>query len=183
MGFFMSEGGCVMQTKTHRFEVKQLSDDGTFEGYASVFNVVDYQGEKVLAGAFKRIELENIKMLWQHDVHNPIGVWEEVREDGYGLYVKGRLLMDLVKGREAYTLLKAGVIEGLSIGFKPVKSHFDKKVRVISDVDLHEISLVTFAANPKARVLSVKEQMSLRGQFVELQKAIKRLTKNMTVYA
>jgi HK97 family phage prohead protease len=149
-----------MQTKSHKLSFKNLSEDGCFEGYASVFNIVDHQKELVLPGAFHKSldKGQHLKMLWQHDMQTPIGVWESVFEDNYGLYVKGRLLMDLPKGKEAYTLLKGGVIDGLSIGFIPVKSHFDetKQSRFISEVDLVEISLVTFAANPKARVTSVK---------------------------
>lgn len=149
-----------MQIKSHKLSFKNLSDDGCFEGYASVFNIIDHQRELVLPGAFhKSLDSgQHLKMLWQHDMQMPIGVWESVYEDNYGLYVKGRLLMDLPKGREAYTLLKGGVIDGLSIGFMPVKSHFDdaKQSRFISEIDLVEISLVTFASNPKARVTCVK---------------------------
>lgn len=149
-----------MEKKSHKLSFKNLSDDGYFEGYASVFNIVDHQKELVLPGAFHKSlrDGQQLKMLWQHDMQMPIGIWESVYEDNYGLYVKGRLLMDLPKGREAYTLLKGGVIDGLSIGFIPVKSHFDeaKQSRLISEIDLMEISLVTFAANPKARVTCVK---------------------------
>lgn len=150
--------GVTMQTKTHKITFKNLQEDGTFEGYASVFNVVDYQKDIVLPGAFNMDS--TIKMLWQHDAQKPIGVWEHIQQDAFGLYVKGRLLLDLNHAREAYTLLKAGAVDGLSIGFMPTKTHFDpvKKARIITSLDLHEISLVTFAANPKARVTSVKSQ-------------------------
>lgn len=147
-----------MQIKTHKLSLKSIEDDGSFEGYASVFNVIDYQKDIILPGAFKTDT--PVKMLWQHDAQKPIGIWDSLYQDAYGLYVKGHLLMDLSAAKEAYTLLKAGVVDGLSIGFFPKKSHFDtqKKARLITEVDLIEISLVTFAANPKAKVTSVKTQ-------------------------
>jgi len=150
-----------MITKTHRYCIKSLTEDGIFEGYASVFNIVDHQKDIIVPGAFQAsLPQGEIKMLWQHDMEHPIGVWEELSEDAYGLYVKGRLLMDLAKAKEAYTLLKAGVVDGLSIGFVPKKQKTNKETltRYIYDLDLIEISLVTFAANPKAKVLSVKNQ-------------------------
>jgi HK97 family phage prohead protease len=153
----------IMHTKTHKLQFKKISEDGYFEGYASVFNVLDHQGDIILPGAFRKTLKKgnldkNLKMLWQHDMEKPIGIWEHIIEDGYGLYVKGRLLMDISLAKEAYTLLKAGVVDGLSIGYTPVHSHFDasQKAKCLTDVDLLEISLVTFAANPKAKVTSVK---------------------------
>lgn len=147
------------------FEIKSLEEEGIFWGYASVFDVIDHQKDMVAPGAFHQSLMawqesgRKPKMLWQHDVTNPIGIWHEVQENDCGLYVKGQLLLDLSQGREAYTLLKQGGIEGLSIGYSPVKSAplGKNKVRVLQEVDLHEISLVTFAANPRARVMSVKE--------------------------
>ena len=62
------------------------------------------------------------KLLWQHDQTRPIGIWHEIYEDEYGLFVKGQLLLELHQAKEAYALLKAGVIDGLSIGFRPVKT-------------------------------------------------------------
>lgn len=157
-----------MQTKTHKIHFKNITDDGVFEGYASVFNLVDQQGDMILPGAFEKTltknqQQNNLKMLWQHDVKKPIGVWEHIIEDGYGLFVKGRLLMDLKLGKEAYTLLKAGVIDGLSIGYTPSQSHFDgeKNAKCLSEIDLFEISLVTFAANPKAKITNVKNNAFL----------------------
>lgn len=147
------------------FEIKSLEDKGVFSGYASVFDVIDHQKDLVSPGAFHQSLIQwqktgrKPKMLWQHDATNPIGIWHEIQENDHGLYVKGQLLLDLSQGREAYTLLKEGGIEGLSIGYRPVKTLplARDKVRVLQEVELHEISLVTFAANPSARVLSVKD--------------------------
>jgi len=174
-----------MQTKTHKLCIKNLSADGTFEGYASVFNFLDHHGDSVKKGAFtnslKSKPVKGLKMLWQHDQHKPIGVWEEAREDAYGLYVRGRLLMEVPQAQEAYTFLKAGVIEGLSIGYKPVHSYFDesKKVKFLTEVDLLEISLVTFAANEKAKVISVKNLINIKKRLQDLQGALEHLAKTV----
>lgn len=141
-----------------------LDGEGRFEGYGSVFGVIDSQGEVLERGAFKDTLKEwkqkgsLPKMLWQHDPTQVIGVWQEVEEDDYGLKVKGRLLLEVLKGAEAYTLLKNGAIEGLSVGFQTKRSYVDrlKKVRYLKEVCLLEISLVTFASNPMAKVLESK---------------------------
>ena len=92
-------------------------------------------------------------MLWQHDPTQPIGIWDEVREDATGLWVKGRILTEVEKGREAAALLAAGAIDGLSIGYKTVKAERDGKgQRLLSELELWEVSLVTFPMLPEARV-------------------------------
>ncbi len=147
------------------FSVKSHQEDGFFCGYASVFDVTDHHQEVVARQAFAaslarwREKGRMPKMLWQHDQRKPIGIWEEIYEDEHGLYVKGRLLLELQAGRDAYALMKAGVIDSMSIGFRPIKATRDgaKKARVLTEVDLLEISLVTFAANPDAKVTAVKE--------------------------
>lgn len=148
--------------------LKSWDADGSFSGYASVFGVTDSQGEEVASGAFGlslKAWAESGKMpklLWQHDYRQPIGLWREIREDDHGLFVKGQLLLDLAQGREAYSLLKNGVVDGLSIGFITVRArraegrNGGSKVRILEEVNLKEVSLVTFAANPKAKVERVK---------------------------
>lgn len=147
------------------FEVKTLGDGDTrsFEGYGSVFGVVDSYADIVAKGAFKRTLREAKQknrtpaLLWQHDPASPIGVYEEMREDDTGLYVKGRL-SDTQLGREAYTLLKDGALSGLSIGFNTRKAKIDEEtgIRTLTDVELWETSLVTFPANDAARITGVK---------------------------
>lgn len=129
------------------------------EGYASVFGVVDRGGDVVLPGAYaaslKRMAAAGgrVRMLWQHDPAQPIGVWDEVREDGRGLWVKGRLLTELERGREAAALLAAGAIDGLSIGYRTVKAERGPQGRrMLAEVELWEVSLVTFPMLPVARV-------------------------------
>jgi len=92
-------------------------------------------------------------MLWQHDPTQPIGVWDEVREDAKGLFVKGRLLLDVARAREAHVLVQAGAIDGLSIGYRTVRSEKAAKGgRLLHEIELWEVSLVTFPMLPEARV-------------------------------
>lgn len=133
------------------------ADDGTFEGYASVFGVVDQGLDAVAPGAFsKTLGTRQIRMLWQHDTAQPIGVWTEVREDERGLFVKGRLLPEVDKGREALALLRAGAIDSMSIGYRTIQAEQDGRVRKLLEIDLFEISLVTFPMLPDAKVTAVK---------------------------
>jgi len=129
------------------------------EGYASLFGKRDQGNDVVMAGAYgaslKRLAAagRRVKMLWQHDPTQPIGVWDEVREDATGLWVKGRILGDVEKGREAVALLAAGAIDGLSIGYRTVTSERDGKgQRLLTELELWEVSLVTFPMLPEARV-------------------------------
>lgn len=130
--------------------------DGTvLSGYASLFGRPDHGGDIVEKGAYAAslAQGKSIKMLWQHDPAQPIGVWEEVKEDDRGLWVKGRLLTDVARGREAASLVGAGAIDGLSIGYRTLKAHKDDKgVRHLSELELWEVSLVTFPMLPDARV-------------------------------
>lgn len=140
--------------------IKALDDNGGFEGYASVFGVQDYDGDVIVRGAFKKsIESgKQVKMLWQHDRTTIIGKWTEIREDEKGLFVKGVLFTELDKGREAYILLKNGVLNGMSVGFNIQNAYQEESTRnqVIDDADLWEISLVTWGANPEALITNVK---------------------------
>lgn len=151
-------------------DIKAIGDDGTIEGYGSVYGVVDSYNETVEPGAFAGSLVESkrkgrsVKMLWQHDRDQPIGVWDDLAEDKKGLYAKGRLLKDVsARANEAYGLLKAGAIDGLSIGYREIETapHDDKQgVRKLLKLDLREISVVTFAANEKARVETVKSMLA-----------------------
>ncbi|MGH1329690.1 MAG: HK97 family phage prohead protease [Paracoccaceae bacterium] len=136
-----------------------VTDGILIEGYASLFGRRDQGGDVVQAGAYARSlkALEGagrrVKMLWQHDPAQPIGIWDEVREDARGLYVKGRLLADIEKGREAAALIEAGAIDGLSIGYRTVRAQKDGKgQRLLSELELWEVSLVTFPMLPDARL-------------------------------
>lgn len=147
------------------FELKKIDDKGTFSGYGSVFGEVDSYRDIVLKGAFTK-SLQNdfaskgrkVPMLWQHASWQPIGVYTEVKEDDYGLYVEGEINMDVQQGREAHSLLKQGALSGLSIGYNAVTEEWvkDDRVRKLHEVKLWEISPVTFPAGDSARVSSVK---------------------------
>jgi len=146
-------------------------DYGTFEGYGSVFGNKDLGNDVIERGAFlkslKRRKPQNVKLLYQHKSDMPIGVFDEIREDDHGLVVKGRLALKTQAGAEAYELLKMGALDGLSIGFRvnPKEVSYDKRgnKRIIKEVDLMEVSLVTFPMNPQATVRSVKgEEISIR---------------------
>jgi len=152
-----------LELKNHSLELKSLQEDGSFSGYASVFNNVDLHGEVVLPGAFggslkgwSRLG-KMPKMLWQHDASQPIGAWTKMVEDGYGLYVGGKIMLSAEKGREAYEFLKCGAVDGLSIGYNVVRSLKKGRARELVELDLQEVSLVTFAANPKARIERFKK--------------------------
>lgn len=152
-----------MDHKNAAFELKREPDeDGSFEGYASVFGVVDQGMDVVERGAFRKSlgSGRKVKMLWQHDPQQPIGVWDEVREDEKGLFVKGRLLKDVSKGREAMALMRAGAIDSMSIGYRTTEAVAEAggRVRKLMEVDLFEISLVTFPMLPDATVTAVKSE-------------------------
>ena len=142
----------------------QTKSKGIIRGYGSYFDKVDQQSDIIAKGAFTKtirawqLSGKNPKMLWQHQPHRPIGIWTHLYQDNYGLYVEGRLALGVQFAREAYILLKEGVLDGLSIGFRTIEAVQDtqRKARLILDLDLLEISLVTFGANPLARVHGVK---------------------------
>jgi HK97 family phage prohead protease len=132
-----------------------VTDGTTISGYASLFGAADQGGDIVQKGAYgaSLAKGRGVKMLWQHDPTQPIGVWDEVHEDAKGLWVKGRLLTDVAKGREAASLIAAKAIDGLSIGYRTVKARKDDKGgRLLSELELWEVSLVTFPMLPDARV-------------------------------
>lgn len=157
-----------MKTKTGDVMVKSLREDGCFEGYASIFDRIDAHGDVVCKGAFQQSLAEwrqkgvLPKMLWQHAPDQVIGVWTKMIEDDKGLYVEGRLLLDVEKAREAHALLLEKAIDTLSIGFRERRSTRGKfgasSVKFLHDINLMEVSLVTFAANEHAKIMNVKSQ-------------------------
>ena len=164
------------------FEVKFHNTSGRFEGYASVFAVTDSASDRVMPGAFAKSlaswqqQGRQPPLLWQHDQSQPIGAWRELREDKHGLYAQGELFVnDIARAKEAYCLLREKVVNGLSIGYRVKQSTRDQKtgIRLLSEVELLEISMVTFPANDAARVLRVKKQDD------DVANAISRLTKKI----
>jgi HK97 family phage prohead protease len=151
-----------LETKFLRFAGEaSVGADGLIEGYASLFGAADQGGDIVEQGAYARSlkEGRRIKMLWQHDPREPIGTWDEVREDERGLYVRGHLLQSVARAREAAALIEAGAIDGLSIGFRTVRAtKNDKGQRLLSELELWEVSLVTFPMLPQARLSQVRPE-------------------------
>lgn len=142
--------------------IKALNEPGEFEGYASIFGEMDQGRDIVLSGAFRNSLIkrpaDRIKMLWQHDRDKIIGRWTEIREDNRGLYVKGKLILGIEKGREAHELMMAGALDGMSIGYRTVVDEYDRETetRRLKEVDLREVSLVTFPMLESATIALVK---------------------------
>lgn len=166
-------------------ELRGLSRDGTFSGYASVFGEVDLGKDAIERGAFLRSlktrGAEGVRMLFQHDPAEPIGAWKTIREDSRGLYVEGVLADGVSRAREVHQLLKNGALDGLSIGFRTVRARTDAKsgVRRILEADLWEISVVTFPMLPSARVQNIKNARWFRDKEAELVRAMRRAARMM----
>lgn len=140
-----------------------VGDDFAIEGYASLFGAADRGGDTVEPGAYAASLASGraIKMLWQHDPAQPIGVWSEVREDAKGLFVKGRLLDGVARAKEAAELIRAGAIDGLSIGYRTLRAtKNDGGGRTLKELELWEVSLVTFPMLPSARVAAKGDALS-----------------------
>lgn len=147
------------------FDLNELS--GAFAGYASRFGQPDLSNDVVEKGAFQHSLVNKktgqIAMLWQHDATSPIGTWQIIREDSQGLYVEGKLATQARQARDILALISAKALDGLSIGFRTVRSHKDPTtgLRHIKQADLWEISLVTFPMAVNARITQLKSQKCL----------------------
>lgn len=163
-----------MNTSDYGLELKfcraeqavQVSDGAVIEGYASLFGLPDQGGDVVSRGAYAKSLQQiaarggSVKMLWQHDPAEPIGVWDQIYEDERGLYVKGRLLLDVGRAREAAALIGAGAIDGLSIGYRTIAAEKNAKgQRLLAELELWEVSLVTFPMLKEARVAAKGESL------------------------
>jgi len=159
----------AIKTKTFALEVKAIGEDdeGTVEGYASVFGVRDSYNEVVMPGAFSDSMAKHRRegtfplMLWQHDHREVIGKWEDFSDDGKGLYSKGRILLGLQRGRETHILLKERAVSGVSIGYREtdVEPAVNGEPRKLIKLELMEASIVSFPANRRARIDSVKSEV------------------------
>jgi len=132
------------------------------EGYASLFWTRDLNDDVAAAGAFAdslvKTGAGGVRMLSQHETDHPIGVWDEIVEDARGLWVRGRILDVTPQGRMCAALVRAGAMDGLSIGFRTVKARPDEtgRLRVLTEVALWEVSIVTFPMLPEARLKPVE---------------------------
>ncbi|QEE47131.1 HK97 family phage prohead protease [Rhizobium sp. WL3] len=165
--------------------LKGVGGDGRFSGYASLFGEVDLGRDAIEPGAFAASLTKRgaggVRMLFQHDPAEVIGRWLVIREDERGLYVEGKLATDVARAREVHALMKAGALDGLSIGFRAVKVKADRKtgVRRVLEADLWEISVVTFPMLPTARVSNVKHQRFYRDRETELVRLMRRAARSM----
>jgi uncharacterized protein len=143
-----------------------IEPDGTVEGYASLFGEIDQARDMVMRGAFADTlavrGASRVPMLFQHDPAEPVGVWLELREDHRGLYARGRLIPEVARAKELLSLVRAGAVDGLSIGFRTVKGKIDPRSRIrrLYAIELWEISIVTFPLLAGARVRAVKQSTS-----------------------
>lgn len=146
-------------------EIKALKETGEFEGYGSTFGgEPDAYGDVIAAGAYSESLSEHKakgtmpKLFWQHNPDEPIGKWLDAKEDNHGLLMRGKLNMEVQRGREAHALLKAGDIDGLSIGYRIKQYSVDTETGVwtLEKLDLVEVSIVSVGANENAVVQSVK---------------------------
>ncbi|MFM2580634.1 HK97 family phage prohead protease [Vibrio fortis] len=159
----------TIKTKHLAFEIKSVDPEaGTFEGYANTFGFKDHAGDNTQKGAFTK-SLDEHKaansmpaMLWQHKQDQPIGVWTEMYEDDHGLYAKGKLILEVQQAKEAYALMKAGALKGLSIGYITQKERYNSQTKEneLHEVKLLETSIVTFACNEQSQVEVVKNRFA-----------------------
>ncbi|MBY0259587.1 HK97 family phage prohead protease [Methylobacterium sp.] len=165
-------------------DLKALKDTGEFEGYGSTFGgEPDAYGDVIAEGAYAeslaahRSKGTMPKLFWQHNPGEPIGKWVGAKEDSHGLLLQGKLNMDVQRGREAHALLKAGDIDGLSIGYriKEYSVDTDSGVWTLERLDLVEVSIVSVGANENAVVQSVKAAKAAH-DLTEKLKAGDRLT-------
>ena len=145
---------------SERLEIKAalaIDDAGTITGTAWPFGSADSVGDIITKGAFNILG-EDTPMLLQHDPGQPVGIWNEITETADGLQVKGRLFIEeSQRARAVRSMVKSGLISGLSIGFRPIEAKQSGRNRIISKLDLFEISVVRNPAHPKARITNAKD--------------------------
>lgn len=156
-----------MNRKSFNLEIKAVQEDGFFSGYGAVFGNIDWYNDVILPGAFTaslakwRAKNKMPPVLWNHNDSEPIGVYTNIYEDEKGLFVEGKLLVDDVpRAKSTHALLKAGAIDGLSIGYSTKKANQQGNgVRELIEVELGEISIVTQPANERSVITSVKSKL------------------------
>jgi HK97 family phage prohead protease len=149
------------------FELKAVDDAGNFEGYAAVFNNVDLGDDVILPGAFTQVKTTRggkLKLALYHDLTRLVGAADYTQDD-HGLLLKGRVNLAVSYARDAYELMKAEILDSMSIGFNTIKADFEeragRRVRLIKEAELWEASFVPFGMNPAAQVLTVKSDIRL----------------------
>ena len=186
MRMYRKDAGEPLETKFAALEVKRESESDdylTISGYGAVFGNVDNGGDIIVNGSFKECIAKGRKpkMLWQHDPSQPIGVWDEMREDENGLYMKGRISKKATKGAEIAELVNMGAIEGLSIGYRvqEYEMDMDEGYRKLTKLDLWETSVVTFPMNELANIYDMKSADEMSD--AEIKRHIERALKAIKV--
>ena len=156
---FMEYGTCT----DNYFHTKSIGNKNTImQGYATVYVITDFENDIISPSAIKSLDISKIKLLWQHDPKKPIGKINQLFSDHYGLRIEAEINNDIEQGREASSLIKQGAVDGLSIGFTTEKSSINSNgVRVIEELKLYEVSVVTFPANSMAQIDSIKSQKNI----------------------
>jgi HK97 family phage prohead protease len=169
---------------TTKLEIKALKNR-QFEGHGSIFGNVDYGGDIVLPGAFSKTLAEHKsagtlpQMFWAHKQDQVPGKWLEMSEDSDGLHVVGELA-DTQLGRDTHTLLKMDAVRGMSIGYTTKDYDFDKDGhRLLKEVDLWEVSVVSLAMNPAAQIQHVKSRLSSRGEYVPTEEEMAQMKREI----
>ena len=175
----------MLKQKSINLEVKNLSEDGTIEGYLNTFNHIDRIGDNTQKGAFtksiKKIKDNNdvLPMLFGHDHTKVAGIWTEIREDEKGLYGVGKINLETQLGKELYSNIKIGAVKGISIGYFEIETDFDTKTgsKLLVELDLIEASIVLLPCNEQSQVETVKS-LNENGEIpskTQLEKALKEL--------
>jgi hypothetical protein len=160
-------------TKEFPFVLTKMDEEeGTFTGYASIWDMVDSYGDSVQRGAFKKTLKDNdsFPMLWSHYITEPIGIIAG-KEDKVGLAVEGKINLEVQRGKESRSLMKQGAVNGLSIGYQTLKEDVDREngTRLLKEIKLWEVSVCVFQACPGATVEAIKaEVVNVAGEPVEL---------------
>ncbi|GHC69342.1 HK97 family phage prohead protease [Limoniibacter endophyticus] len=183
--------GVFHERKFVDLALEAVEEDGTFSGYASLFGKVDLSGDVIDKGAFARSIAKRgnkgVRLLYQHDPSKPVGTWLKLKEDATGLFVRGRLTLGTQLAEDVHKLMRAGALDGLSIGFQTMRARKDVPpgVRRILEADLWEISIVTFPMQPQARIRTVKTRVmaSPPGELIKIIRHASNTIKRGTTYA
>ncbi len=156
--------------------IRSEKGNGRFFGYASVFNVEDLHGDVILPNAFAGNDVSSVKLLWQHNASEPIGRVLNLVQTQYGLLIEGQIIESTEQGKDIINMIADGVIDGLSIGFEIVEAEKLEGKRYISKVKLWEVSIVTFPANPEARIGELKSDSE---SIEEIREVLEQLRKSL----
>lgn len=149
----------TLEVKFIKSSITEDDEYYTFSGYGAVFDNIDLGNDRIKQGAFATSLKEMMpKLCYQHDMAQPLGKFTEVKEDSYGLYVKGIMPKENTQCKNIAALIKCGAIDSMSIGYSTIKSAYDSEtdIRDLTELKLYEVSFVTLPMNPKAKLTAFK---------------------------